>query len=200
MLNFETIHPTSLDLAQHYCVNNFQTLAEYIQVAYNVSGNISKVAEQVSKLDYGKLDTRGIDWKALVFAVVSHKPEVIDGDFHGVYLYQEEIEELEKVSDINARKFLYLALIVHKWNDHPSGWVRYEREDFFKFWGLEGLKNSEKEVIAQNATAHGLDLRVIGQKNPTVCYNISFRKEIGEVVAMYDNDAQIKEWWEWLGL
>lgn len=200
MLKFESIHPTSLDLATHYIVNDFQTLAEYIQATYNRCGNLAQVVEAVSKLDYGKLDTRGIDWKALVLAVITHKPEVTSGEFHGVYLYQEEVDELQKVQREEARKFLYLALMVHKWNDHPSGWVRYERDDFFKYWGFDELKNSEKESIAREATAHGLELRVIGQKNPTVCYNVTFRKECGEVVAMYDNDAQIKEWWEWLGL
>ena len=200
MLKFESIHPASLDLAVHYRVDDFQTLADYIQVEYNRTGSISKVVDRISKLDYGKLDTRAIDWTALVLGIVSKKPEMVTGDFHGVYLYQEEIDELRKVDSEEARKFLYLALIVHKWNNHPSGWVKYERDDFFKFWGLKDLKKAEKEQLAQIATAHGLELRVIGQKNPTVCYNVSFRKDCGEIVAMYDNDAQIKEWWDWLGL
>lgn len=199
MLNFDSLHKQLSDFKPPFVFPDMKSVEEYIRLRYKRGDSLGTIVEDLKKRAY-KFETVGIDWLQIVTTIVRTSYSVLDGQFHGLYLYEEEIQHLRSVASIEARKFLYLALIVHKWNNHPSGWVRYERDDFFSFWGLHILKNKEKECIAQEAVKYGLELRVVGSKEPIICYNIAFRKDFGDIAAMIDSEQQIREWWEWLNL
>lgn len=199
MLNFKCLHYKPEELENFPSVWKREAIEDYILARYDRGDSINAIIEGIQKLNFD-FNTKGIDWKKLTLEIIRLPREKLDGNFTHVYLFDEEIEELRKVESADSRKYLYLALIVHKWNNHSSGWVRYEREDFFKFWGMEDYKNSQKERIARGAIQHGISLRVVGQKNPVICYQVSFRKETGNIAAIYDSEEQIKDWWEWLAL
>lgn len=199
MLNFESMRKKLSDFDESFVFPDMKSVEEYIRLRYKKGDSLGSIAEDLKKRLY-KFDVNGVDWLQVVVQLVRISPSVLSGEFNKLYLYEEEVQHLRSVQLVETRKFLYLALIVHKWNNHPSGWVRYEREDFFTFWGMNTLKTKEKESIAQDAVKNGLELRVIGSKEPIICYNVSFRKDFGNMAAMIDSEQQIRDWWEWLGL
>lgn len=103
------------------------------------------------------------------------KDSDLQGDFSAVNLYKLELDYLfEQVEDDTVRKLLYLSLIVSKWNNHPSGWVRYDRESLFEFWDLH-YSEEEKKRLMILCNQYGLELRVIGSKNPIICFAVNFK-------------------------
>lgn len=92
-----------------------------------------------------------------------------------VFITSTEVETLKTLEEL-SRKFLYLALLYSKLNNHPSGWINYERESFFKAWGFKNLPDREKASAVQKCYEKGLiEFRVMGSKFPISCYKISFR-------------------------
>ena len=113
------------------------------------------------------------------------------GKFENVILYESEREYLSTVPEENVRKILYLALIHSKWENHNSGWIHYSREMFFLFWGIK-ISEKEKSKIIHQCSNHGMMLRVVGSKNPIVCFKINFRADEGAPVKLFLDVADIK--------
>ena len=138
--------------------------------------------EILSKLEtfYWGFEIPSIDHVQLVNLILDKAKgnKVERGMFDSVILYESEIEHLKSIQNDTVRKILYTALIYSKWDNHSSGWIRYDKENFFLFWGLK-LSEKEKSEIMRGCINEGLMLKVVGSKNPTVCFQINFRKFSG---------------------
>lgn len=119
------------------------------------------------------------------------REKALEGSFGNVKLYEAEVKHLRGISDIVVRKLLYLCLIVLKWNNHPSGWTRYDRDFLFSFWGIDYSEKEKRKLIAA-CQKEGLELRVVGSKNPVVCFNVNFRAAMGQPVYGIPDESAIK--------
>lgn len=134
-----------------------------------------------------------IEQKALINLIVKKgKTDSFGrGKFENVVLYESEREYLSTVHEENVRKILYLALVHSKWENHSSGWIHYSREMLFLFWGIK-TSEKEKSKIVHQCSKHGMMLRVVGSKNPIVCFKINFRADEGIPVKLFLDVADIK--------
>lgn len=114
---------------------------------------------------------------------------ILRGSFgDNTVLYESEIIFLQNVQNPWIRKFLYILLIVAKWNNHPTGWTRFDKREVFYFWCQRDYnKNTFSYKIP------GFEQRVIGSKNPIVCYNLSFRSHEGKIIKKFDEDTSSKD-------
>lgn len=99
-----------------------------------------------------------------------------------IILYKSEMKILSDITQPLSRKFLYAALIQAKQNYHHSGWIKYDRDSFFNVWKIKTLTEKEKVEAVNICYDKGLiDFRVIGSKNPLVCYQVPFMAFEGEI-------------------
>lgn len=97
-----------------------------------------------------------------------------------VSITEREWEWLASVKNVKTRKQLACLLLWKKTHSHPSGWIKFDREEIFS------LLFSPKEIKQMDSDTRGYtecfskysELRVIGSKNPIVCYALP--KEIEE--------------------
>ena len=99
-------------------------------------------------------------------------------------IYESEVRYLQSVKNEADRKILFLLLAISKYDNHPTGWIKYNRDLLFNFWGLKLTKPQRSEVIKRCCEIGAIDLRVIGSKNPIVCFKVNFRSyDFANVVA-----------------
>ena len=53
---------------------------------------------------------------------------LLKGESDSVEIYESEISHLKSVENADVRKILYLLLIIAKWSNHSSGWIRYDKK------------------------------------------------------------------------
>ena len=95
-----------------------------------------------------------------------------------IKITQPEFNFLKKVKEEDVRKLLYFALVYSKAHDHPTHWIKYDRDVWFNAMGLNYKEPKRKEIITK-CFDNGLELRVIGAKQPIVCYKVNFRMDEG---------------------
>ena len=99
-------------------------------------------------------------------------------------IYKSEARYLQSVKNEADRKILFLLLAISKYDNHPTGWIKYNRDLLFNFWGLKLTNPQRSEVIKRCCENGAIDLRVIGSKNPIVCFKVNFRSyDFANVVA-----------------
>lgn len=94
--------------------------------------------------------------------------------FDDVRITRKEFEWLAKVKKIKTRKQLFCLIVWKKLHNHPSGWIRLDKEEIFS------LLFTPNEIRQMNLDPYGYtdcfggysELRVIGSKNPIVCYRL----------------------------
>lgn len=151
---------------------------------------------------------KGFDWKfsynispaeiieALALQKVDEK-QILRGTFDNVVIYDDEREYLSLIDSEDERRLLFYFLVIAKWNNHPTWWVRYDRDAAFDFWNMK-YNTKEREDIIKNCCNEGLELRVVGSKNPMICFNLFYRMPIGDEVAIIECEEDIKRVYEYL--
>lgn len=98
-----------------------------------------------------------------------------------VYLTSKDVEIFDRLTsqDPNVsqylRRLLLALMMYYRRNFHPSGWVRYAREEIFFLAGLAALPTKSKEELTQHLfKEYGFSLRVIGSNSPIPCYMIDW--------------------------
>lgn len=102
------------------------------------------------------------------------------GGFEEVAITEKEWSWLASVKSIKTKKQLTCLLLWKKTHPHPSGWIKFDHEEIFS------LLFSPKEIKQMDSDTRGYtecfgkysELRVIGSKNPIVCYALP--KELEE--------------------
>ena len=125
----------------------------------------------------------------------SEEKQNIQGTFDNVIIYEDEQEHLLLIDNEDERRLLFYFLIIAKWNNHPSWWVRYDRDAAFDFWEMN-YNIKKREELIRTCCEDGLDLRVIGSKNPMVCFNLFYRMPTGVEVARITCEEDIKKCYE----
>lgn len=108
-----------------------------------------------------------------------------------IVIYQSEKEYLEKISDIDTRKQVLCLIIWKKMHDHPSGWIKFDREKVFKliYTDKEFVEQEKNLKAYNNCFSNYAELRVIGSKNPIVCYSIPYMEK-NKIWLTFSNDIK----------
>ena len=99
--------------------------------------------------------------------------KILRGSFENVVIYDDERDYLSMIENEDERRLLFYFLVIAKWNNHPTWWVRYDRDAAFDFWNMK-YNTKEREEIIKNCCNEGLELRVVGSKNPMICFNLFY--------------------------
>ena len=60
--------------------------------------------------------------------------KILRGSFENVVIYDDERDYLSMIENEDERRLLFYFLVIAKWNNHPTWWVRYDRDAAFDFW------------------------------------------------------------------
>jgi hypothetical protein len=136
--------------------------------------NTSQILEILEKCEM-KFELKGVKIENIVQVLIKMNPSQKKEKQEKFEIYSSEVEYLKNVGDATERKILFLLLTISKHDNHPTGWIKYNRNLLFKFWGLK-LTSPQKSVIINRCCKNGaIDLRVIGSKNPIVCFKVNFQ-------------------------
>lgn len=173
--------------------SDMQEIHDFILYNYTRGVSLEEVKEKILKFNF-KFSVLGIDWLGVILGIVKRFEDAafISGTWDKVIIYKEEVEKLQYIKELTAQQIMYLLLIIHKWNNHISGWVDFPRMACFDFWEKGGLTNREKEEVMRECTANGLELRVVGNKNPIICFNINWLQKEGKIAFEVKNELDIE--------
>lgn len=87
-----------------------------------------------------------------------------------------EYEKLENIEDAETRKLCAVLLYFVRTSWHPTGWIRYDENKVMSFCGIKN-HNFFLDVVQGACTAGLLSFRVVGSKNPIVCFKLEIVEE-----------------------
>ena len=104
-------------------------------------------------------------------------------------IYRKEMDILQKIWDDGEKKYedamrvclMTCCMVYKKAHPHANGWIKYEPEKIvgglYADWYIQDFlkTNSFAELIP-----YDFDMRVIGSKNPIVCYTVPTVDEEGD--------------------
>ena len=133
-----------------------------------------QILETLEKYEI-KFEIKGVKIEEIVRLLVTMNPPLKKEKQEEFEIYGSEVEYLKSIPDEIDRKVLFLLLAISKYDNHPTGWIKYNRDLLFKFWGLK-LTNPQKSAVISRCCKNGaIDLRVVGSKNPIVCFKVNFQ-------------------------
>lgn len=136
--------------------------------------DVSQILETLEKYEI-KFEIKGVKIEEIVRLLVAINPPSKKEKQEEFEIYESEIRYLQSVANEADRKILFLLLAISKYDNHPTGWIKYNRDLLFNFWGLKLTNPQRSEVIKRCCEIGAIDLRVIGSKNPIVCFKVNFR-------------------------
>lgn len=135
---------------------------------------VEQILETFGKYEI-KFEIKGVKVEEIVRLLVAINPPSKKEKQEEFEIYSSEVEYLKGVGDATDRKILFLLLTISKYDNHPTGWIKYNRDLLFKFWGLKLTNPQKSAVINRCCKNKAIDLRVIGSKNPIVCFKVNFQ-------------------------
>lgn len=133
-----------------------------------------QILETLEKYEI-KFEIKGVKIEEVVRLLVTMNPPSKKEKQEEFEIYNSEVEYLKGVPDAIDRKVLFLLLAISKYDNHPTGWIKYNRDLLFKFWGLKLTNPQKSAVISRCCKNRAIDLRVVGSKNPIVCFKVKFQ-------------------------
>ena len=112
--------------------------------------------------------------KRLIFEQVLLTAESADKDGTKYPFYADEIDWLFSITGEKTRKAMLCLLFWKKQNPHESGWIKYDVDKIFSplFSDVEIDEMDRRKTVLNRCYENGLDMRVVGSKNPIVCYSL----------------------------
>lgn len=156
-----------------------------------------QILETLEKYEI-KFEIKGVKIEEIVRLLVAINPPSKKEKQEEFEIYESEVRYLQGVENEVDRKILFLLLAISKYDNHPTGWIKYNRDLLFNFWGLKLTNPQRSEVIKRCCENGAIDLRVIGSKNPIVCFKVNFRSyDFANVVAELSfNDVSLIEFYD----
>lgn len=136
--------------------------------------DVSQILETLEKYEI-KFEIKGVKIEEIVRLLAAINPPSKKEKQEEFEIYESEVRYLQSVKNEADRKILFLLLVISKYDNHPTGWIKYNRDLLFNFWGLKLTNSQRSEVIKRCCESGAIDLRVIGSKNPIVCFKVNFR-------------------------
>ena len=88
--------------------------------------------------------------------------------------FNEKVSADKDMTD-QLKKLLLSFIVFYRDNYHPTGWVRYDRNNIFYLAGLSKLSTKQQEKMVNYLHLnYNLDMRVVGSTQPIPCYKIDW--------------------------
>lgn len=120
------------------------------------------------------------------FITLISRVTLVDEEEEAAQLSLIDIERLKKIVAIlklsreESSLLLTLTLYARKFY-HPSGWIKYEKNELQYEAGLTKLKEEEWERVTRALYTNNLfSLQVVGSNSPIPCFKLSFLEEVDE--------------------
>ena len=85
---------------------------------------------------------------------------------------QQEYDFISQINDRDVRILFVVLVYCARRNWHPTGWIKYDEQMVME---LGGFKNHTRFLeVTQKASKQGLDFRVVGSKNPILCFKLNW--------------------------
>lgn len=94
----------------------------------------------------------------------------------------------------SERKLLYFLLVYSKFDNHPSGWIKYSGSLVDELIQVKDPKHRLR-LMNHCCLKDCLELRVMGSKNPVTCYRVMFRQEEGVSVVRLHSMKEAQEFY-----
>ena len=184
-----------MELNDRIFLNAPEDLAPYAYSLYQAS--VPKdVAKEMLLNATLNFETYAIDLPAVVDIVLDsiYSGEAYKGDINLIPVFlsekqfiEQKAEEISAIISINSQiifNFLLSCLVNSRYNDHETGWVTYNKKRIFAEAGITKMPQKEKNLLLQTLVNAGLlQMRVIGKKNPKLCYRLEWRQQITDASA-----------------
>ena len=159
--------------------------------------DVSQILETLENYKI-KFEIKGVKIEEIVRLLVAINPPSKKEKQEEFEIYESEVRYLQSVKNEADRKILFLLLAISNYDNHPTGWIKYNRDLLFNFWGLKLTNSQRSEVIKRCCESGAIDLRVIGSKNPIVCFKVNFRSyDFANAVAKLSfNDVSLIEFYD----
>ena len=94
-----------------------------------------------------------------------------------VELTTKDLEAINNVVGYQNKKIFYSLLCWYKANYHESGWVKFHYPKCLRCaFNKEDAKNVPISCFS-GLKKYGFDMRVVGSKNPTLCFKVPYNKD-----------------------
>lgn len=159
--------------------------------------DVSQILETLEKYEI-KFEIKGVKIEEIVRLLAAINPPSKKEKQEEFEIYELEVRYLQRVENEDDRKILFLLLAISKYDNHPTGWTKYNRDLLFNFWEMKLTNPQRSEVIKRCCEIGAIDLRVIGSKNPIVCFRVNFRSyDFANAVAKLSfNDVSLIEFYD----
>ena len=154
-----------------------------------------KKVEKILKNSNYAFDTYALDMDLIIKKILAdvYGGEAYKGDEKEISFSPQELayiknyceskltpEVIEKAKGKDkVRNLLCAYLAISRYDDYESGWINYHTKRIFALGGFSKVPEKIKNEIVNNLVANGLiQLKVIGKKNPILCYKLDWRDEI----------------------
>lgn len=85
-------------------------------------------------------------------------------------------EKLSSEDSRDAARLLVSFLVYARANPHPSNWIKYDSKVVMFLSSLQKKRVADQTSLTNKLhRLYGLNLRVVGSKNPIPCFNIAWR-------------------------
>lgn len=113
--------------------------------------------------------------RALDLLLSSRLPNNLSEDEKLINITQREYDFISQIQDVEVRLLFTILLYCARENWHPTGWIKYDERMVME---LGDFKNHKRFLeITQRASKQGLDFRVVGSKNPILCFKLNWFDE-----------------------
>lgn len=181
---------------KNYSVITFSTpqdVAPFVYKLFKQKVPRRKVEKILKNSNY-TFDTYALDMDLIIKKILAdvYGGEAYKGDEKEISFSPQELayikdycenkltpEIIEKVKGKDkVRNLLCAYLAISRYDDYESGWINYHTKRIFTLGGFSKIPEKIKNEIVNNLVANGLiQLKVIGKKNPILCYKLDWRDE-----------------------
>lgn len=96
--------------------------------------------------------------------------------------FETEETFLSSFEDKTLRRVMFALMLWAKEHPHEGGWIDFDLWNIFiRFFTAKEVDEIKHSDTLQKLIPYGFDMRVVGSKNPTVCFQISVEKG-GEII------------------
>lgn len=170
-------------------VRNLRAVVTYAEYEQDPNGIYEKYKELLPSFPE-------CEAKKMIFKSILEEAPREEEDLTLYPFYRNEVKWLISVNGEKTRKAMLCFVFWKKKNPHETGWIRYEPEKMF------GLLFSRREVfdiikrpaLVTRCVTYGLDMRVVGSKNPIICYSIpTFGENAEEEICAKVSASELEE-------
>ena len=173
-----------------------QEVAPFVYKLYQQHVPPKKVEKMLKNSEYG-FDTYALDMELINKKIINdiYNGDAYRGESKEIFFSPQEVAFIADYCDFkldpevakkakgkeNIRNLLCAYLAISRYDDYESGWINYHTKRIFALSGMGKLPEKVKNEVVNALVKEGLvQLKVVGKKNPILCYKLEWREAEAE--------------------